>query len=105
MADDNACKASGLSGECEALAEKLAAISHPYRIKILHELSNQGGACCGEVVQSLPIAQSTVSQHLKILAQAGLIVVHTEGQKSLYSVNSEALAGVIEEVQKLKCCC
>jgi DNA-binding transcriptional ArsR family regulator len=87
------------------LAERLAALAHPYRLRILEELGHQDCACCGEVVKALPIAQSTVSQHLKILAKAGLITVDSAGQKSMYRVNMQAVTALLDDVQSLRSCC
>ncbi|MEO0498561.1 MAG: metalloregulator ArsR/SmtB family transcription factor [Pseudomonadota bacterium] len=87
------------------LADRLAAIAHPYRLQILEELGRADCACCGEVVSRLPIAQSTVSQHLKILAQAGLVEVNSAGQKSLYRVNAVAVRALLDDVAALRACC
>ncbi len=51
----------------EALAEKLKALAHPARLAILRTLADRGRCVCGEVVEVMPLAQATVSQHLKIL--------------------------------------
>ncbi len=55
------------------LATLAKAIAHPTRVRILRMLSSRSGAGCGDLVAELPIAQSTVSQHLKILREAGLV--------------------------------
>lgn len=75
----------------ERLAAMAKALGHPARIAILRTLT--GRACvCGEIVEVLPLAQSTVSQHLKVLREAGWIVGVVEGPRSCYSLDSEAAA-------------
>lgn len=71
------------------LAELAKALSHPARIAILKELSRRDTCICGEIVEVLPLAQSTVSQHLKELQQAGLIQGTVDGVKSCYCINRE----------------
>ena len=56
------------------LAEFAKALAHPARIAILKVLAQRNECICGEIVEILPLAQSTVSQHLKELKNAGLIV-------------------------------
>lgn len=71
------------------LAELAKALAHPARIAILKELAKRNTCVCGEIVEVLPLAQSTVSQHLKELQQAGLIQGTVEGAKSCYCINRE----------------
>ncbi|NUO78475.1 winged helix-turn-helix transcriptional regulator [candidate division KSB1 bacterium] len=74
------------------LAELAKALGHPARVAILKELARRNVCVCGEIVDVLPLAQSTVSQHLKELKAAGLICGTVEGVKSCYCVNWEAVA-------------
>ncbi len=69
------------------LAELAKALGHPARIAILKELAQRKVCVCGEIVEVLPLAQSTVSQHLKELKAAGLIQGTVEGAKSCYCIN------------------
>lgn len=71
----------------QELAELAKALAHPARIAILKELARRNTCVCGEIVEVLPLAQSTVSQHLKELQQAGLIQGTIEGAKSCYCIN------------------
>ncbi len=71
----------------QALAELAKALAHPARIAILKELACRQSCICGEIVEVLPLAQSTVSQHLKELLQAGLISGTVDGVKSCYCIN------------------
>jgi len=69
------------------LAEMIKALSHPARIAILSALSKRTECVCGEIVDVIPLAQATVSQHLKALKTAGLISGEIEGPKSCYCLN------------------
>ena len=87
-------KAEGFSTEDLELAELAKALGHPARIAILKELAKRNVCVCGEIVDVLPLAQSTVSQHLKELKAAGLIHGTVEGAKSCYCINWETLGRV-----------
>lgn len=73
------------------MAELAKALSHPARIAILAELAKKNTCICGEIVDVMPLAQSTVSQHLKELINAGLIIGEIDGPKSCYCINTEVL--------------
>lgn len=81
----------------DQIASRLAALAHPIRLRLLREISMQGETCVKDVVPAMGLAQSTVSQHLKVLLQAGLIVVEQQRQCSCYSVDREAVAELIHE--------
>ena len=66
------------------------AISHPARIAILNVLAKNNECICGQIVELLPLAQSTVSQHLKELKNAGLIQGTIDGPRSCYCINWKA---------------
>jgi ArsR family transcriptional regulator, arsenate/arsenite/antimonite-responsive transcriptional repressor len=74
----------------QELAEFAKAISHPARIAILKVLAQKNECICGEIVEMLPLAQSTVSQHLKELKTAGLIQGTVDGPRSCYCINWKA---------------
>lgn len=78
----------------EILARQLAALAHPVRLTILRALACSEKACCKDVVDRLPLAQSTVSQHLKVLSQAGLVAMDRCRPHSHYRLDREALAGL-----------
>ena len=69
------------------IADFAKALSHPARIAILKEIAKRDMCICGEIVEVLPLAQSTVSQHLKELLNAGLISGKVDGTKSCYCIN------------------
>jgi ArsR family transcriptional regulator, arsenate/arsenite/antimonite-responsive transcriptional repressor len=88
------------------LAAIAKALSHPARIAILKVLAQKNECICGEIVDVLPLAQSTVSQHLKDLKTAGLITGETDGPRSCYCINwksFEKFSGDLNSLfQKLK---
>ncbi|MGA0334139.1 MAG: ArsR/SmtB family transcription factor [Kiritimatiellia bacterium] len=84
-------KSNLFSPEHSALADFAAVLSHPARIQMILLLQQQGRLTCGELVKALPLAQATVSQHLKILTEAGLLEGHSEGQRIYYELQCEAL--------------
>lgn len=65
------------------------ALSHPARLAILLELAQRKTCICGEIVEVLPLSQSTVSQHLKELQLAGLISGTIDGVRSCYCIHWE----------------
>ena len=73
------------------LAELTKALGHPARVKILRLLARRGRCVCGEIVDELPLAQSTVSQHLKILKDAGLVRGEVDGPRVCYCLSPRAL--------------
>jgi ArsR family transcriptional regulator len=74
-----------------ALAAFAGALAHPARIAIIGILQKRSEVCCGDIVQELPLAQATVSQHLKALDNAGLLKLRQCGPKVCYSLNCEAV--------------
>ncbi|RCS23191.1 ArsR family transcriptional regulator [Phyllobacterium salinisoli] len=82
------------NGEDARAARIYAALAHEVRLRILRHLSLQDACCCKEIVSTVDLAQSTVSQHLKVLVQSGLVDYRPERQSSRYSVNSQALAAI-----------
>ena len=73
------------------LARSFKALSHPVRLMILASLSRQDGCCCGDICSNVPLAQSTVSQHLKVLKEAGFLEFESSGLKSHYRLNRDQL--------------
>lgn len=71
----------------EELAIFAKALAHPARLEILKTLAEKQRCMCGEIVDVMPLAQSTVSQHLKELKNCGLINGEIEGSKSCYCIN------------------
>jgi DNA-binding transcriptional ArsR family regulator len=76
----------------DLLAERLKALGHPARLEILRVLAVRGTCVCGEVVKVMPLAQATVSQHLKVLKGAGLIRGRIDGKNSCYCLDPGGIA-------------
>lgn len=89
------CDASSMTLPNEKSAVELArlawAVAHPARVRILQLLVSRKTCVCGEIVDELPLAQSTVSQHLKILKESGLIEGEIDGPKVCYCINPTKL--------------
>ncbi|MBU1175148.1 MAG: metalloregulator ArsR/SmtB family transcription factor [Alphaproteobacteria bacterium] len=81
------------AAEDEDLTTALRALAHPARLSILRILSRNGtsACCCNEVAECLPLAQSTVSQHIKVLLDAGLIERKPSGTRNCYLVRADRL--------------
>ena len=75
----------------DALAELAKAIGHPVRVQIVRILARTEGCVCGDLVANLPLAQSTVSQHLKVLKEAGLVRGTIDGPRVCYCIDPEGL--------------
>lgn len=95
----------------QELAALAKALAHPARIAILKELAKRQSCICGEIVEVLPLAQSTVSQHLKELLNAGLIQGTIAGAKSCYCLNTDTFVrfeqiftSFFTHTMKDKCC-
>ena len=78
------------------LALLAKALAHPVRIRILRILLAREGCYCGQLVDELPLAQATVSQHLKILKDAGLVYGEIDGPRVCYCANGERVARLAE---------
>lgn len=87
--------------EFESLAAGFKALAHPARLAILQTLARRGSCICGEIVEVMPLAQATVSQHLKVLKDAGLIRGEIDGQKSCYCIDTASLGGLREQFTRL----
>ena len=85
----------------QALAAFAKAMSHPARIAILKVLARRNECICGDIVEELPLAQSTVSQHLKELKAAGLIEGSIDGPRSCYCINWKAFERYNNEFNSL----
>lgn len=89
------CDAAPISlpdDDVAANLSKLAwAIAHPARVRIVRLLLSRDTCMCGEIVDEMPLAQSTVSQHLKILKEAGLVQGEVDGPKVCYCINPAKL--------------
>jgi len=87
------------------LAAMAKAIAHPARIAILEHLIQKGTCVCGDIVDELPLSQSTISQHLKAMKDAGVIKGEVDGVYRCYCVNMEECAKLIGAFRSLFTCC
>lgn len=90
----------------DAVARKLAALAHPVRLQLLKHLGTVDTCCVKDLVARVGLAQSTVSQHLKVLVEADLVGFRADRQSSRYSLNARVLrelAGTIG--QTIDYCC
>lgn len=94
-------KAAEFSVVDNQLAQLAKALAHPARIAILKILLKRDTCICGDIVDVLPLSQSTVSQHLKELKTAGLIQGDIEGTKVCYCINEKTWAEAKEVFGKL----
>ncbi len=78
----------------DQLALMAKALGHPMRVRILRLLAERRSCVTGDVVAELPLAQSTVSEHLRILRDAGLIQGEIEGPRTSYCLNAQGLAAL-----------
>lgn len=101
--------ASATLQDFDSLALACKALSHPARLAILQILARRGTCICGEIVEVLPLSQATVSQHLKVLREAGLITGEVDGPRSCYCINSVKLktlgAQLGQMFRSLEGCC
>ena len=94
-------KSESFEAEDVKLAGFAKALAHPARIAIMKKLAEENVCLCGELVDVIPLAQATVSQHLKELKKAGLVQGTIDGVKSCYCINPKALEGFDKLLSKL----
>lgn len=85
----------------------LRALANPVRYRIVQILAARSACVCGELVGELPLAQSTVSEHLKVLKDAGIVRGVVEGPNLCYCLDPEALrflSGVLGALERQVCC-
>lgn len=83
------------------MANLAKALAHPARIAILEYLIKKGECVCGDIVDELPLSQSTVSQHLKAMKEAGIIKGDTDGVFRCYCVDESACQSLMAKVSQL----
>lgn len=103
-------KSENFSERENEIAALLKALAHPARIAIVEYLLSVDSCICGDIVNHLPLAQPTVSQHLKELKNAEIIQGTIEGTAICYCINEKILKkiqlyfGKLENKMKNKCC-
>ena len=110
--DMGTSKTEHFSEEQNEMARIAKALAHPARIAILEHLLKVNECICGEIVAEVPLAQPTVSQHLKAMKNAGIIKGNIEGNSVCYCLNEETIKklhlyfkNISEKItDKMKCC-
>lgn len=90
------------SHQAEELAIQLKALAHPVRLQILQHLGKWNEGCCNDFCACIPLAQSTISQHLKILNNAGFIDYKPQGNCSRYSLNPQVMDKVLQLLSNVR---
>jgi len=105
-----ASKSASFSDKQNEMATLFKALSHPARIAIIDYLLKVDSCICGDIVNELPLAQPTISQHLKELKNANIIQGTIDGTAICYCLNPNTIAllevflGTITQQLKSKCC-
>ena len=89
-------KTTGFSTETNEMAEILKALGHPARLEIVKFLMTSSSCICGDIVEVLPLAQSTVSKHLSELKKVGIIKGTVTGNNICYCLDEK----IIQKIQK-----
>ena len=101
MLQEKSLKSSNLR-----LAKMLKALGNPIRFEIMEMLANRQTCMTYEIVQSTPLAQSTVSQHLKVLREAGLVRGEVEGPATCYCLDPDGVRWLKDQIEGwLPNCC
>lgn len=106
-----ATKTEHFTDQQNQIATIAKAMGHPARIAIIEYLMKANECICGDIVNELPLAQPTVSQHLKELKNAGIIKGNIEGNSICYCIDEKTIdilntyfSKIIQTVLKSKCC-
>lgn len=95
-----------LHSDKQRLAQMLKALGNPIRFQIVEALAERQTCITNEIVALTPLAQSTVSQHLKVLRQAGLIIGEVEGPATCYCLDTNGIRWLKEQIENwLPGCC
>ncbi len=98
MEVEHAVKTYHLTADEERLMQMMKALGNPARMQIVRYLSENPACITGDIVEALPLAQATVSQHLKVLRDAGLICGTIEGPAVCYCLDCDNIAWLKEKV-------
>lgn len=104
-------KTENFTAKQNEMASIAKALGHPARIAIIEMLLKQDDCICGDIVEELPLAQATVSQHLKELKNVGLIKGKIEGTAICYCIDEKTISKLTQyfskicgNLSKIKCC-
>ncbi len=99
-------KETTLPRDKQRLARMLKALGNPVRFEIMEFLAEQKACITNEIVEHTPLAQSTVSQHLKVLREAGLIHGEIDGPATCYGIDADGIRWLKEQIEGwLPDCC
>ena len=101
MNTKQALKSYNLTSSEERLSHMMKALGHPARMQIFRYLSDNPQCITGDIVDVLPLAQATVSQHLKVLRDVGLICGTIEGPATCYCLDGDNVAWFKAQVGNL----
>lgn len=85
----------------EQISKIFKALGHPTRVKIVEHLIDINTCVCGQIVNIFPYSQSTISQHLKILKESGIVCGEVEGPKTYFCVDKDVLGQFKEYIKNL----
>lgn len=107
-----ATKTEYFTAKQNSIATMLKALGHPARVAIMEYLIRVNACICGDIVNELPLAQPTVSQHLRELKNAGLIKGNIEGNSICYCIDEKAIniiksyfSAMSAKLEKRTTCC
>lgn len=83
------------------MADALKALGHPVRLRMVQELTALESCCCSDLCECFPQSQSTISQHLSVLKDAGIITYERHGNKSCFTLNHDALVEIQTTISEL----
>ena len=89
-------KSNSFSDKQNRIAELYKSLGHPARVAILEIIISKETCICGDIVDELPLSQSTISQHLKELKKSGIIKGEIEGVKTCYCIDEDVWNELIE---------
>ena len=92
---------TGFAAEVVRTARWGRALAHPARVTILGMLATRQTCLCGEIVDDLPLAQSTVSQHLRVLREEGLVRGEVDGPRSCYCIDADRVRAMMADLNRL----
>ncbi|MFC5995604.1 ArsR/SmtB family transcription factor [Pseudonocardia hispaniensis] len=92
---------SGSQTEPPSTPDVLRALGDPVRWEIIRQLAGVGELACARLEETLPISKSTISHHVRILVEAGLVAVRKQGRNRFYALRRDALRGLVAELADL----
>lgn len=105
MTTDNLAKVTPvqreMTGDDQRLVRMLKALGNPVRFQIVQILAERRACITGEIVEFTPLSQSTVSQHLKVLREAGLIKGQVDGPATCYCLDQQGIRWLKEQISDI----